>query len=145
MTEPPAKKIRADESESSTSTPEEAFSRREFVNNADLALIKARLDAYDVMRESVIKQSRDVQKLSKQAIFSLHAGKIADAQAKLVSASKTAKDILPLIVQEPGLRSGSYSNSLEEWAEGQLLFHWMEDKTIPSREALGEHIGQVSF
>jgi predicted translin family RNA/ssDNA-binding protein len=96
------------------------------------------------MRESVIKQSRDIQKLSKQAIFSLHGGKTADAQSKLSQASQIAKDVLPLIVEQPCLRSGSYSNSLEEWAEGQLLFHWMDDKTIPGRVVLGEHVGQVN-
>ena len=106
-------------------------------------LIKARLDAYDVLRETVIKTSRDVQKLSKQAIFSLHGGKIADAQSKLLQASQIAKGILPTILEQPSLRSGSYSNSLEEWAEGQLLFHWMQDKTVPGRAALGEHVGQV--
>lgn len=113
------------------------------MNSADLASVKARLDAYDVMRETVIKQSRDIQKLSKQAIFSLHGGKMGDAKSKLASAGVIAKEVLPLIVQEPGLRCGSYSNSLEEWAEGQLLFHWMDDKTLPGRVSLGEHVGQV--
>ena len=113
------------------------------MDSADLMLIKARLDAYDVLRETVIKTSRDVQKLSKQAIFSLHGGKIADAQSKLLQASQIAKGILPTILEQPSLRSGSYSNSLEEWAEGQLLFHWMQDKTVPGRAALGEHVGQV--
>lgn len=142
--EPAAKRIRQEEPSPTDAVSEDDFSGREFVNSTDMASIKARLDAYDAMRESVIKQSRDVQKLAKQAIFSLHGGKITDAQGKLVKASQIAKEILPLIEQEPGLRSGSYSNSLEEWAEGQLLYHWMDDKTVLGREALGVHIGQAS-
>lgn len=144
FTEPPSKKSRSDEDSSNTSlSVEETFANREFVNSADLMLIKARLDAYDLLRETVIKTSRDIQKLSKQAIFSLHGGKTADAQSKLSQASQIAKGILPTILEQPSLRSGSYSNSLEEWAEGQLLFHWMNDKTVPGRAALGEHVGQV--
>lgn len=138
--EPPPKKSRSEE----VSQDDDIFATRVFVDSADLASIKARLDAFDAMRETVIKKSRDVQKLSKQAIFSLHGGKTSDAMNKLMQASDVAKEVLPLIVEQPSLRSGSYSNSLEEWAEGQLLFHWQDDKTIPGRAALGVHIGQVS-
>jgi predicted translin family RNA/ssDNA-binding protein len=122
---------------------ESSFACREYLDLNDLRNIKARLDAYDAMRENVIKKSRDIQKLSKQGIFSLHGGKIIDARSKLVAASDIAREILPLIVEQPSLRSGAYSNSLEEWAEGQLLLHWMDSKTIPGRRELAEYVGQV--
>ena len=34
------------------------------------------MEAYDKLREDMIKQSRDVQKLSKQAIFAVHRGNL---------------------------------------------------------------------
>ena len=129
----------------SASSINESFSSRVFIDKSDLANIKIRLDAYDAARENVIKTSRDIQKLSKQAIFSLHAGKVSDAENKLSKASSIAKEILPNIAEHPSLRSGSYSNSLEEWAEGQLLFHWMDDNSVPGRAALRERIGQVLY
>ena len=43
---------------------------------AEIDAIKIRLDTYDKLREGVIKDSRDVQKLSKQAIFSIHRGNL---------------------------------------------------------------------
>jgi len=123
-------------------TVEESFASVEFVNVADLNDIKSRLDAYDAMRELVIKKCRDIQKSSKQAIFSLQGGKTEDARSKLVTARDVAKELLPIIVEQPSLRSGSYSNSLEEWAEGVLLLQWIEDRTVPSRHVMREYMGQ---
>lgn len=135
--EPPNKKPREDEAGIS-----EVFSKRDFLDFSDLAEVKARLDAYDAKRENVIKTSRDIQKLSKQAIFSLHGGKKDDAKSKLEKAAEIAAEVLPIIVEHPSLRSGSYSNSLEEWAEGKLLYHWMDAKVILDRKSLNEGIGQ---
>ena len=51
----------------------------ESVNLLDIEAIDAirgRMEAYDKLREDMIKQSRDVQKLSKQAIFAVHRGNL---------------------------------------------------------------------
>lgn len=53
-------------------------------------------------------------KLSKQAIFSLHRGAIEEAQTRLDSAEKAAQELLPIIQSNPTLRSGSFSNAIEE-------------------------------
>ena len=72
------------------------------------------MHAYDELRESIIKQSRDVQKLSKQAIFSLHRGNHEEAGKRLDQAATAAQHILPLIEREPTLRGGSFSSAMEE-------------------------------
>eukprot|EP00891_Asterochloris_glomerata_P000017 jgi/Astpho2/17/gw1.00001.52.1_t len=69
---------------------------------------------YDEKREIIIKRSRDVQKLAKQAIYSLHRGQPEQAQGKIDTAERTAKELLPLIEQHSSLRPGSYSASMEE-------------------------------
>jgi len=52
--------------------------------------------------------------------------------------------------QHPTLRQGSFSNSLEEWAEGALTLAWVEHKRILSPEELGllvnsaEYVGALS-
>ena len=61
----------------------------EMLSIADFDAIKTRLDKIDALREDVIKKSRDIQKLSKQAIFSLHRGQESDAGVKL----NTCKDL----------------------------------------------------
>lgn len=75
--------------------------------------IRGRMEEYDKQRENVIKQSRDVQKLSKQAIFSVQRGQIAAAETKLTQARTLAETIGQIIQQHPTLRAGAYSNSLE--------------------------------
>lgn len=69
------------------------------IDIADLDQIKARMDASDLLREKIIKSSRDVQKLSKQAIFGLQGGQVDDGAAKLSSAASTAQTLLASIAQ----------------------------------------------
>lgn len=68
----------------------------------------------------------DVQKLSKQAIFSLHRGNAEEAGKRLDQAATAAQQIMPLIEQEPTLRGGSFSSAMEEvrlCAARVLLWH----------------------
>lgn len=82
---------------------------------------------YDEQREAVIKRSRDIQKLSKQAIFSLHRGATDEARSRLEGAEKAARELLPIVQANPLLRPGSYANAIEEvrpargWGVGGAL------------------------
>ena len=88
------------------------------IRPADFDTIKAELEAYDKRREQIIKQSRDVQKLSKNAIYSLHRdpGPEGKAAAQLDQAAGLASAIVAELVEDcPSLRTeGSYSNCMEE-------------------------------
>lgn len=64
------------------------------LSNSDFDAIKQRLDHVDQLREDVIKKSRDIQKLSKQAIFSLHRSQPDEAEAKLNTCKTLAVAIL---------------------------------------------------
>lgn len=59
--------------------------------------IRERMEVYDKLREEVIKQSRDVQKLSKLAIYSIHRGALDDSRAKLSQAMKFANKIFEIV------------------------------------------------
>lgn len=59
--------------------------------------IRDRMETYDKLREDVIKQSRDVQKLSKLAIYSVHRGSLSDSKTKLDQAMKLAVKILEIV------------------------------------------------
>jgi hypothetical protein len=69
------------------------------LDDAALDAIRGRMEVYDKLREDVIKQSRDVQKLAKQAVFSVHRGQLADSRNKLNSAEKIARHILTMIAE----------------------------------------------
>lgn len=85
---------------------------------------------FDEKREVVIKKSRDVQKNSKQAIFSVHRGDIDQANSRLKSAEAGYAELEPLINETPGLRSGSFSHAMEEYAEARIFLHFHETKTL---------------
>ena len=104
----------------------------------DLEAVRVRQVAYDLKRESVIKLCRDVQKLSKQAIFSLHRGNLKKCRSQLSTAAAKARDIYSqFLASEPSLRSGSYADAMEEWVEGRLFETWLVEKgRILSREEL---------
>ncbi|KAL4457974.1 hypothetical protein ABPG75_012839 [Micractinium tetrahymenae] len=94
---------------------------------SDFERIDGELRAYDEKREQVIKRSRDIQKLSKQAIFSLHRGADAEAESRIAAAKKAAEELLPLIKGNPTLRPGSYSNAIEEYAEAVAFRCYLTD------------------
>lgn len=63
----------------------------------DFNNIRVRMDSYDKERETVIKMSRDIQKLSKQSIFSVHRGNLQDAEQKTSDAKKIVDTLLKTI------------------------------------------------
>jgi predicted translin family RNA/ssDNA-binding protein len=128
---PAAKKARTDDNNESKPV---------LIPVAEIDAIKGRLDAYDKLREGVIKDSRDVQKLSKQAIFSIHRQNIKQATAQLNEALEKAKVIMNVIDKHPSLRNGAFSNSLEEWGEGILTLEWALSQRIMGKNECGDGI-----
>lgn len=122
----------------------------QYVDGDAISAIQHRMATYDHQREWTIKLSRDVQKLSKQAIFSIIRGQNEDAREKLAHASKTIEQVMDIVTKFPGLRAGSFSNSLEEWCEAQMLLDWCEKKTVSGVNELvhklsaQEYIGGLS-
>lgn len=83
-----------------------------YLNYSEFLSIRSRMETFDKNRENVIKDSRDVQKLSKQAIFAVIRGQTSDAQNKLNQALKVAEKIM-LIVSEVSQSVHQYRHSLK--------------------------------
>jgi predicted translin family RNA/ssDNA-binding protein len=92
--------------------------------------VATEMKEFDEKREVVIKKSRDVQKNSKQAIFSVHRGDIAQASSRLEAAEAGYTELLTLIDETPALRGGSFSHALEEYAEARIFLHFHETKQL---------------
>ena len=92
--------------------------------------IVGEMKSYDERRETVIKGSRDIQKLSKQAIFSLHRGDADQAEQRIGNALAVSKELSPLIAGDVRLRSGSYSHAMEEFAEARLFQHYITEQKL---------------
>lgn len=96
-------------------------SAADMIDAANFEGLNNQMAEYDQLREQIIKRSRDIQKLSKQAIFSLHRSDDANAVKQLDQAQAIALELLPMVQANPTLRQGSYGNSLEEWAEAKIF------------------------
>lgn len=95
--------------------------------------MRSQMIAEDELRETLIKRSREVLKLSKNSIYSLHRGQVAVATAQVAQAKELAKrDLLPLIVSNPQLRHGALSAALEEYAEAAVFAGFLAHGRVPT-------------
>ncbi|KXZ52785.1 hypothetical protein GPECTOR_8g173 [Gonium pectorale] len=85
------------------------------------------LASYDEQREIVIKRCRDMQKLAKQAIYSLHRGEASKAADQLTKVEAIARELLPTLAKYPTLRSGSYAAAMEEYAEAAAFACFLKE------------------
>lgn len=94
-----------------------------------LQALQSRMVYRDDLRESLIKKCRDGQKAAKQSIFALHRGDKEKALELLTECHNgIVNELLPIVVEEPLLRNGSFANVLEEYVEGKLFCAWLYGK-----------------
>jgi hypothetical protein len=65
---------------------------------ADFDAIRTKMDEFDARREDIIKRSRDIQKLSKQGIYSVQRGDLTDAELKLTTSKRIAEELISTII-----------------------------------------------
>eukprot|EP01025_Chloroclados_australasicus_P034491 TRINITY_DN35232_c0_g1_i1.p1 TRINITY_DN35232_c0_g1~~TRINITY_DN35232_c0_g1_i1.p1 ORF type:complete len:322 (-),score=32.62 TRINITY_DN35232_c0_g1_i1:195-1160(-) len=127
----------------------EAASSSGMVDSAAFEQLRTEMTAFDEKRETVIKQTRDTLKLSKQAIYCMHRGDIEGARKKLADGMTHAEKLRPIVDAEYELRSGgSYSSAMEEWAEGMVFLTFLTENRIPRPDELpgitrDEYLGGV--
>ncbi|CAJ1395156.1 unnamed protein product [Effrenium voratum] len=100
---------------------------------AAMAVRKLDYDAFDERREQVMKQSRDVVKAAKNAIYALQRDdwKRADSQIQLC-ADKANEIYADFASTSPTLRLGFFSGALEEMAEALAYRAFRRDKKLLS-------------
>eukprot|EP00904_Undaria_pinnatifida_P007341 jgi/Undpi1/3737/HiC_scaffold_16.g07106.m1 len=99
--------------------------------------IRTAMAAFDEKREGVIKRTRDIQKWSKMAIYSLHREDFKKAEKQVADCRTVAEGLLPLIEETPRLRMGAFSCAMEEFAEARLYEIWLKEKRLASRAEVG--------
>jgi len=107
------------------------------INVEEMEKINKEFTEYDLKREEIIKQSRDVLKNSKKAIFATHRKDYVSANKLLLEAEEKAKKLLPIVQEIPSLRGGSFSNAMEEYAESKIFFEYITKQQIPTLSSLG--------
>ncbi|CAE7211548.1 TSN [Symbiodinium natans] len=107
-----------------------------------IGAIKLTYDDFDERREQVMKQSRDVVKAAKNAIYALHRSdkQRADEQLKLC-AEKANSIHASFAALSPTLRLGFFSGALEELAEALAYRAFRLDGKLLSVEEMQEASG----
>mmetsp|Transcript_16954 Transcript_16954/g.42997 ORF Transcript_16954/g.42997 Transcript_16954/m.42997 type:complete len:480 (-) Transcript_16954:566-2005(-) len=107
-------------------TDAEKAQASQLIDTAELDEMVKELDAATQDRENVIKATRDPQKDSKKAIFSLHRGNLDEARKLLQKTMENCRAIASSTTMSRGeLHSGAYGNALEEYAEARIFEEWL--------------------
>jgi predicted translin family RNA/ssDNA-binding protein len=106
------------------------------IDKKDLEQIKSKIEAFELERDFVIKQSRDIIKLSKKVIYALHRNDLKGASSA-VTEMKTAFSKLDKTVKIPKNRdSGSFKVAVQEFVEALCFYELMRSDRIPSNSDL---------
>ncbi len=100
------------------------------LDEREFARIKERFEAFDEKREAVIKESRDILKLSKQAIYCLHREDRDGARERLDKARGVKERLEAEIACDTALRTGGFSNAVEEYVEARAFLHFLAEEAI---------------
>ena len=99
--------------------------------------LKKKLDSYDKKREELIKKARDLLKISKQTIYSIHRGNSEEAFANKKKAEKIKKELDKIANFDKKLSfEGSYSDACQEYAEAIFYYDYVKDEKIPTPKEL---------
>ncbi len=93
--------------------------------------IRADLGKFDKKRESVIRISRDIIKISKQIIYALHRDDVNKA-GSLISVIKKKVTELPKDSYDANIQNVA----IQEYVEALLYYHAVKDKKLPTHVQL---------
>ncbi len=86
------------------------------------------IKGYDSLREELIKKSRDVLKLSKQLIYSVHRDDLAQAEELLNEIEQEKKELDDIAAKSEKLVfEGSYKIAIQEYVEALLYYHFVKE------------------
>jgi translin len=99
--------------------------------------LRQNIEQSDELRESLIKQSRDVLKHSKKAIYCLHRQDITGATELLNKAKNIITKLNDLVSKHKSLLLvGAYNEALEEFVEATCYQRFLEKRTLPTPQEL---------
>ena len=107
------------------------------INKKEFQEIKLEVEKFDNERESLIKKTRDVIKLSKQIIFSIHRDDLSTAKNILKDIKKVVSELYKIVQKNPKLlQQGAYRVAIQEYVEALLYYGFVTEKRIYSRKEI---------
>ncbi len=94
--------------------------------------IKKELEKKDEIRETIIKNSRPIIKVSKQAIYALHRDSINEAKKYLDNAEKELNKLKDILKTKSNLRVGAYNAAVQEFVEAYSYYYFVKENRLIS-------------
>lgn len=111
---------------------------RLMAKSKDFETLRSGLEAEDAIREQIIKDQRDVLKLSKKVIYSIHRGEMLAAQKDGEAMRTALQKLVYLTKKHPAMYySGTIKTAEQEVVEALMLLHVATHKPIPTQTSLG--------
>lgn len=107
------------------------------INKEDLESMKQELEEYDEKREKLIKEHRDVLKISKKIIHSVHRNDLEEAEKTVEKIKKKKEKLQKIVGDDPFMMNeGSYKVALQEFTEAINYYNLVKNDKILSRSEL---------
>ncbi|MEE9525127.1 MAG: hypothetical protein V3V78_00790 [Candidatus Woesearchaeota archaeon] len=107
------------------------------LNKNDFTEMRKEFNSHDDNRELVIKKSRDILKLSKQIIYSVHRDDIKEADKLIKQIEVEKKKVEKLIAGSSKLKSiGAYRVAIGEYVEAMLYHSFIKNSRILTHKFL---------
>ncbi len=105
------------------------------MNDKDVQDILDYMEKYEERRESLIRKARDVIKVSKQLIYSIHRDDMESAEKfskKIVEEHEKLKEIAEIDLVHEGI----FKVGEQEYVEGMAYYYYVKENRIPTQKEL---------
>jgi predicted translin family RNA/ssDNA-binding protein len=103
----------------------------------DFEQMRKELELYDDKREQLIKAGRDIIKLSKQIIYSIHRNELKIAEQNIKTIKEQIRVLSDKVKKDPKLDIGSFKQAVQEYVEAVAYYQYMKNKKLATRKELG--------
>ena len=107
------------------------------INKKDFEDMRKEYHKNDQLREDLIKKSRDLLKVSKQMIYSVHKSDMKKYDSDSKKAAGILSDLKKIISKSPALEfTGAFRSAVEEYAEARIYAGFVKTGKIISYKSL---------
>jgi|SRR3989344_2785159 len=101
------------------------------IDKKEFKQIEKELQDFDDNREKLIRSCRDVIKVSKQIIYSIHRDNLKEASSHIKTINSLIKKL-----PDQGYDQGIYFTAIQEYVEAISLYEFVTKKKIPTKKEL---------
>jgi len=107
------------------------------LNKEDFKIMQKEISTFDSERENLIKKNRDLLKLSKQVIYSVHRDELKDTSKLVKDMNIKLNELNKIIAKNNRLKlEGSYKVAVGEYVEAILYYEFVKNKKITTHKEL---------